>query len=92
MKRYPLHGGRCYNQGKKYKQAILERDGHRCQLCGCGIGQVCNLHYAPVSQLDVAHIPPWQEAHLSTPDTQRILCHPCNVRERYHTQCQPVYA
>jgi len=88
----PIRGGKTYKQATTYKQAILERDGHRCRLCGCGMGEVCNLHYAPVSQLDVAHIEPWAVGRNSTPGNQRVLCHPCNVRERYGTHGQGVFA
>lgn len=87
----PIRGGRAYRQSSEYKAIILERDHHRCQVCGCALGQVCNLHYAPVTQLDVAHIVPWAETHDSTPSNMRAICHPCNKREGYHTERQPVF-
>ncbi|NQT73563.1 MAG: HNH endonuclease [Chloroflexi bacterium] len=90
MKRI-LTGGKWYSQGAAYKLMILDRDAHECQVCGCAIGEVCNLHYAPVGQLDVAHIIPYEDGGLSTPDNQRCVCHPCNVRERYRTERQPVF-
>ena len=80
----PIRGGGAYRQHTTYKQAILARDGHRCTHCGCGVGDVCDLHYAPVSQLDVAHIIPWPQG-TSTPDNQRTLCHPCNKRQGTRT-------
>ena len=85
----PIRGGRAYNQHKTYKIAIKERDGYRCQLCGCGVGDVCDRHMIPVSQLDVAHIVPWPGGD-STPENQRTLCHPCNKREGYGSQDRPV--
>ena len=88
----PIRGGKSRKQQTNYKRVILKRDGYRCQLCGCGLGQVCNLHYAPVSQMDVAHIVPHSQDGLATPDNQRATCHPCNVRERYGSQRQQVFA
>ena len=77
----PIRGGKAYRQHQTYKKVILERDGYRCQICGCGIGDVCNLHLAQVTQLDVAHIIPYPVGP-STPENQRVLCHPCNCRDR----------
>ena len=59
------------------------------QLCGCGLGEVCGRHWAMVTQLDVAHVVPFKEGGLSTPDNMRVVCHPCNKREGYGTQNQP---
>ena len=59
---------------------IRERDNYTCQRCGCKLGEVCSLHLAPVSRLDVAHIDsegPYIAENL------RLLCHPCNQREGY---------
>lgn len=85
----PIRGGKAYRQSSAYKAAIRERDGHRCQLCGCGIGDVCNRHWATVSQLDVAHIIPFKDGGLSTLGNQRVVCHPCNKREGYGTEHEP---
>jgi len=73
--------GKAYRQSQAFKAQIRERDGNRCQLCGCGLGDVCDRHMAPVSQLDVAHIVPWPEG-ASTPDNLCVMCHPCNKRYR----------
>ena len=78
----PIRGGKAYRQHQSYKKVILERDGYRCRTCGCGLGDVCDLHLAPVGQLDVAHIVP-HPLGASTPDNQRVLCHPCNIKDRY---------
>ncbi len=77
----PIRGGVTYKQATSYKDAILEKDGRQCQECGCRVGETCGLHWATVRQLDVAHIVPWPEGS-STPDNQRVLCHPCNCRDR----------
>lgn len=86
-----LRGGRTYRQRQGFKEAIKARDKHTCQICGCKVGEVCNLHYALVTQMDVAHIIPWPEGP-STPDNMRTLCHPCNKREGFGTAGQPVFA
>ena len=86
-----LRGGRTYRQRTSFKDAIKKRDNHTCQFCGCKVGEVCGLHYAPVSQLDVAHIIPWPQGP-STPENMRTLCHPCNQREGFGTAGQPVFA
>lgn len=70
---------------------IFNRDGQRCQLCGCAVGQGCNLHYSSVTKLDVAHIVPWADTHDTSDGNLRILCHPCNMREAYHTEGRLVY-
>ena len=88
---HKITGGTAYRQGPGYKRMILERDNYECQICGCTIGEVCNMHYAPVTQLDVAHIIPFKDGGMSTPDNQRCTCHPCNMRERYKTERQPVF-
>mgnify|MGYP001565496274 CR=1 FL=1 len=85
----PIRGGKAYRQHTTYKEAIRQRDGYKCQLCGCGIGDVCDRHWAQVSQLDVAHIISFKDGGLSIPDNQRTLCHPCNKREDYGTQHTP---
>lgn len=85
----PIRGGKAYRQHTSYKDAIKQHDGYKCQLCGCGVGEACDMHWASVSQLDVAHIIPWPEG-LSTPENQRTLCHPCNKREGHGTQDEPV--
>ncbi len=84
----PIRGGKAYRQHSSFKERIRERDGHRCQLCGCGIGEVCDWHWAPVGQLDVAHRVPFKDGGLSTPSNMRLVCHPCNKREGYATQHQ----
>ncbi len=82
----PIRGGKGYRQHSTFKAHIRERDGHRCQLCGCGIGEVCDSHWATVTQLDVAHVLSFKDGGLSTPDNMRVVCHPCNKREGYGTQ------
>lgn len=77
----PIRGGTAYRQHSSYKRAILERDGHRCQVCGCRIGESCSGH-APVRQMDVAHKVAWADGGASTPDNQVAMCHPCNQRDR----------
>lgn len=81
-----IRGGRAYRQHTTFKAKIRERDGNRCQLCGCAVGDVCDRHYAPVGQLDVAHIVPFKNGGLSTPENMRAVCHPCNKREGYGTE------
>lgn len=83
--------GTAYHQSPEFKASIHERDGERCQLCGCGIGQVCDLHWSSVTQLDVAHIIPWLVSHDTTPANVRLLCHPCNKREGTGTAGQPAF-
>ena len=75
---------------KTFKTHILQRDNYRCRLCGCAVGEVCNAHYAPVSQLDVAQVIPWPLGPLS-PDNMRATCHPCNARERQGNALKPIF-
>ncbi len=82
----PIRGGKAYRQSTNYKERIRRRDGHRCQLCGCRVGMVCDRHWAIVTQIDVAHIVPFKDGGLSTPDNMRVVCHPCNKREGAGTQ------
>ena len=89
--RGPRRGGAWYKQATGFKTFVLERDHHACQICGCKVGEVCNWHYAPVSQMDVAHIVPWKVNHDSTLTNVRAVCHPCNCRERDRTERQPVF-
>ena len=84
--------GTTNRQSKAFRETILERDGYRCRLCGCAVDEVCDLHYAPVRQLDVAHIIPWAISHDTTPANLRATCHPCNKREAHGTQGQPVFS
>ena len=79
----PIRGGTAYRQHTTFKARIRERDGYRCQLCGCGVGDVCDRHWAQVGQLDVAHIVPFKDGGLSTPSNMRVVCHPCNKREGF---------
>lgn len=51
------------------QREVLERDGHRCRLCGC----------AERPQLD--HIRPWSKGGPDTADNLQVLCQPCNVRK-----------
>ena len=85
-----IRGGIAYRQHATFKARIRERDGHRCQLCGCGVGGSYNKHWAVVTQIDVAHIVPFKDGGLSTPENMRVVCHPCNRREAFGTQGQPV--
>ena len=71
-----------YAPTKRVRQEILARDGERCAECGCGIGEVCSKHYAVVQRLDVAHIVPWPAGAPSVAN-MRLLCRPCNRRERF---------
>ena len=88
----PVRGGATYRQSAQVREYVRKRDGYRCRLCGCGVGQVCNLHYASVGQLDVAHIRPWEQSHDSTLANLRVLCHPCNLREARGTAGETVFA
>ena len=73
-----LRGGKSYRQHTSYKRAILERDGYQCQLCGRRLGE------GGVQQLDVAHIIPFRQGGVSTPDNMQVVCHSCNclLRDR----------
>lgn len=84
------HTGTAYRQSQELKAEVLARDGYRCSRCGCGVGDSCNLHWAMVTQLDVAHIVPWAVSHDSSLANLRALCHPCNMREGIGNASQPV--
>ena len=84
----PVRGGKSYRQSRNFRATILCRDNHQCQLCGCQVGQVCDRHYAPVSQMDVAHIVPFKAGGLTTLENVRAVCHPCNKREGFGTECE----
>lgn len=47
---------------------------------------MCDRHWAQVGQIDVAHIVPFKDGGLSTPENMRVVCHPCNKREGAGTQ------
>lgn len=88
----PIRGGKAYNQHSTYKAAVLRRDGHHCQLCGCGLGETCARHaYMPVEQLDVAHVVPFKAGGLSTPENMQVQCHRCNLsHQRAYKENRPL--
>lgn len=65
---------RNYKVRQAVKEAIKERDGFRCVLCG----------HAPEAlyELEVDHIVPYIEGGPNTPDNLRSLCRPCHVHRR----------
>ena len=84
--------GRSRKAGPGLKAKVFGRDGYRCRLCGCGIGQVCDLHWAQVTRLDVAHVVPWAKGGATSLENLRVTCHPCNQKERGSTEGQSVFA
>ena len=69
MTDYYSHLGLKYRERTKYKDTILERDNHTCQLCG---------EYGDI----VDHIIPWAVSHDSTRSNLRCLCRKCNLATR----------
>ena len=80
----PIRGGKAYRQNWKVKEFIRQRDGGKCQVCGCRIGGLCNLHpCSEVQQMDVAHIKLWDHSLQSSSFANlQLQCHPCNIRDR----------
>ena len=69
-----------YHKGQSYRLGILQRDGFRCQICGCAIGERCQLHpYMAVQRMDVGHIIPWADGGPSVDWNLRAECHNCNL-------------
>ena len=69
-----------YHRSMKYRHGILERDGHQCQVCGCRMGEWCQLHpHLPVVNLDVGHIIPWADGGPSEDWNLRAECASCNL-------------
>lgn len=64
-----IRGGTAYRQHQSFKEAIRERDGFTCQLCG-------------VYGYTVDHIVPYAISGETKPDGVRILCHDCNLKTR----------
>jgi len=64
-------GGYGYHQKGHFKQMILERDNHTCQICG-----------SPAQEVD--HIIPWRISHDSTPSNLRAICIKCNRARRQY--------
>ena len=78
-----VRGGKAYRQNVKVKEFIRSRDNSTCQLCGCKVGDVCDKHYAPVVQMDVAHIKLWDHSPQSSSLANlQLQCHSCNVLQR----------
>jgi 5-methylcytosine-specific restriction endonuclease McrA len=50
------------------RQAVLARDGHRCQIPGCGRTQLLEVH----------HIRPRREGGSNQPENLLSLCGPCH--------------
>jgi len=82
----PVRGGKAYRQSPEFRAFILERDGQQCQLCGCHVGEVCDRHYAPVSQMDAAHIVPFKDGGMTTIENMRDRISTTNLREGHGTQ------
>ena len=79
MTDYYSYLGLSYNNRTKYKNSILERDNHICQLCG-GKATV------------VDHIVPWVVSHDSAKSNLRALCRKCNLATRRERKdAAPVY-
>ncbi len=53
-------------QWRKTRAHVLDRDGHRCQLCG-----------APANHVD--HVTPKRDGGTDHPGNLRALCSPCNL-------------
>jgi len=58
-----------HQERTNYRESILERDHHICQVCG-GEGN------------EVDHIIPWEVSHDRTPSNLRAICHTCNCKLR----------
>ncbi len=56
----------------KLRFAILDRDGHRCRICGKS-----DL----LENLEIDHIIPIARGGKSTPDNLQVLCHACNKKK-----------
>ena len=69
MTDYYSHLGLKYKQRTIYKNSILERDNHTCQLCG-------------EEAQEVDHIIPWGISHDSSPTNLRAICIKCNRSTR----------
>jgi 5-methylcytosine-specific restriction endonuclease McrA len=69
MTDYYSHLGLRYHQRTDYKNSILERDNHTCQLCG-----------TPAQEVD--HIIPWAISRNSEPPNLRAICIKCNRATR----------
>lgn len=59
---------------RKWRLAVLERDGRRCRACGSG------------ERLEVDHIRGWAKypALRYRPSNGRVLCRPCHQKRRNH--------
>ncbi len=62
------------------KQAILERDGYRCVVCGRGLKDGLELH--------VDHIKPRYLGGKSEIENGQTLCAPCNFRKKTYKQTE----
>ncbi|MCS7208126.1 MAG: HNH endonuclease [Fimbriimonadales bacterium] len=62
------------------KQAILERDGYRCVICGRGRADGVELH--------VDHIKPRHLGGRSEIENGQTLCARCNIRKKIYKQTE----
>lgn len=69
MTDYYSHLGLKYQQRTEYKNRVLERDNHLCQVCG-----------GPAQEVD--HIIPWAISHDSSRSNLRAICIKCNRATR----------
>lgn len=64
----PYKGGRSHGFPPQVRKAILERDHHRCVLCGS------------TENLEADHITPWSKGGADTLANGRTLCRTCHRR------------
>jgi 5-methylcytosine-specific restriction endonuclease McrA len=69
MTDYYSHLGLKYKERSAYRQSVLDRDEHICQVCG-----------APATEVD--HIVPWSISHDSSLSNLRAICIKCNRARR----------
>ena len=62
------------------RAAILERDGHRCVICGLGVGSGRELH--------VDHIKPKDKGGRATIENGQTLCSEHNMRKKNYGQTE----
>lgn len=58
---------------------VLERDGWRCQMCGCKTRPDWNAHHPKYPNLD--HIVPLSKGGSHTPENTQCLCKQCNIKK-----------
>jgi hypothetical protein len=75
LRRLPVVGR---GMSPQLRNAILERNGYTCQLCGAGAGDPDPTNPSRKARLHVDHDTPISQGGTDDPSNLRVLCSACN--------------